>query len=126
MVIAMMKQIILPLLLIALLPLIMKLLIKLRCGFAIVYIVLANTVLRDWASNNTRLSDGILFAIIALTLLSWGVTIYKRLAEHYGISRVAKQREKLLVAQLKAARSAGVPTDEIRIQTKARLPVVKY
>lgn len=122
----MMKQIILPLLLIALLPLILKLLIKLRCGFAIVYIVLANTVLRDWASSNTRLSDGILFAVIALTILTWGVTIYKKLAEHYGFSRAAKQKEKLLAAQLKAARSAGVPTGEIRIQTKAGLPVVKY
>ena len=122
----MMKQIILPLLLIVLLPLILKLLIKLRCGFAIGYIVLANTVLRDWVSSNTRLSDGILFAIVALTLLSWGVTIYKKLAERFGFSRAAKQREKLLTAQLKAARSAGVPTGEIRIQTKAGLPVIKY
>ncbi|NCB26704.1 MAG: hypothetical protein EOM62_14725 [Bacteroidia bacterium] len=120
MVIATMKQIILPLLLIAILPLILKLLVKLRCGFAIVYIVLANTLLRDWASGNTRLSDGILFAIIALTVLSWGVTIYKRLAERYGFSRAARQREKLLTAQLNAARSAGVPIGEIRIQPEQR------
>lgn len=126
MVTAMMKQIILPLLLIALLPLLLKLLIKLRWGFAIVYIVLANTVLRDWASSNTRLSDSILFAFIALTVLSWGVTIYKKLAERCGFSKAARQREKLLTAQLKAARSAGVPTGEIRIQTKDGLPVVKY
>lgn len=122
----MMKQIIIPVLLIVLLPLILKLLIKLRCGFAIGYIVLANTVLRDWANSNIQLSDGILFAIIALTLLSWGVTIYKKLAEHCGFSRAARQKEMLLAAQLKAARSAGVPTEEIRIQTKAGLPVVKY
>lgn len=122
----MMKQIILPLLMIALLPLILKLLIKLRCGFAIVYVVLANTVLRDWASNNTRLSDVILLAIIALTILSWGVTIYKKHGEHYGFSRADRQREKLLAAQLKAARSAGVPTGEIRIQARDGLPVVKY
>lgn len=114
-----MKQIIIPILLIALLPLILKLLIKLRCSIAIVYIVMANTVLRDWASNNTRLSDGILFAIIALTLLSWSVTIYKKLAERYGFSRAARQGEKRLATQLKAVRSAGIPTDEIRFQAKA-------
>jgi len=112
-------------LLIVLLPLILKLLIKLRFGFAIAYIVLTNTLLRDWASNNTRLSDGILVAVIALTLLSWGMTIYKRLAEHFGLSRAAKQREKLLAVQLKATRSAGVPTSEIRIQVKDELPLVK-
>ncbi|MEA4894000.1 MAG: hypothetical protein VB064_01925 [Oscillospiraceae bacterium] len=122
----MMKQIILPLLLIALLPLILKLLIKLRCGFAIVYIVLANTVLRDWASSNTRLSDGILLAIIVLTLISWGVTIYKKLAEHYGFSRAAKQRKKLLAAQLKAAQSAGVPTGKVKIHFYDGLPLVRY
>ena len=122
----MMKQIILPVLLIALLPLILKLLIKLRCGFSIGYIILANTLLRDWASNNTRLSDGILFAIVAITLLSWGVTIYKKLAERWGFSRTARQREKLLAAQLKAAMSAGVPTEKISIQSKGGLPVVKY
>ncbi len=107
------------------LPLILKRLTD-RLGFALGYIILANTLLRDWASSNTRLSDGVLFAIIALTLLSWGVTIYKKLAEHYGFSRASKQREKSLAAQLKAAHSAGVPTDEIRIQTKTGLPVVKY
>ena len=121
-----MKQIILPVLLIALLPLILKLLIKLRCGFAMVYIVLANTLLRDWASSNTRLSDGILFAIVAITILSWGVTKYKKFAEHHGFSRAAKQREKLLIAQLKALRSVGVQTEKIRIQSKGGLPLVKY
>lgn len=122
----MMKQIVLPIMLIALLPLILRLLIKLRFGFAIVYIVLANTLLRDWASSNTQLSDGILFVILAVTLLSWGMTIYKKIAEHYGFSRTAWQREKLLAAQLKSAWSAGVPTGEIRIQAKGGLPVVKY
>ena len=122
----MMKQIILPILLIALLPLILKLLIKLRCGFAIGYIVLANTLLRDWSSNNAQLSDGILFAIVALTLLSWGVTIYKKVAEHYGFSRVDRKRGKLLIAQLKAAHSAGVPMDKIFIKAADGLPIVKY
>ena len=121
-----MKQIILPLLLIALLPLILRLLIKLRCEFAIVYVVLTNTALRDWASSNTRLSDGILFAIITFTILIWGVTIYRKLAERYGFSRVARQRKKLLAEQLRAIRSAGIATDKIRVRTNDGIQVVKY
>lgn len=121
-----MKQIVLPILLIALLPLILKLLIKLRCGFAIGYIVLANTLLRDWSNNKTQLSDGILFAIVALTLLSWGITIYKKVAEHHGFSREHRQREKLLVSQLKAARLAGIPQEAIRVRSVDGLPIVKY
>jgi len=122
----MMKQIILPLLLIALLPLILKLLIKLRCSFAIGYIVLANTVLRDWTSDNTQLADGILFVIVAVTLLSWGVTIYKKVAAHYGFSRADRQRGKLLVSQLKAAHSNGVSNHKIFIKSADGLPIVKY
>ena len=122
----MMKQIILPILLIALLPLILKLLIKLRCGFAIGYIVLANTLLRDWSSSNTQLSDFILFAIVAVTALSWGLTIYKKIAEHYGFSGANRQREKILVSQLKAAHSAGVKLDEVAVKSVNGLPIVKY
>jgi len=122
----MMKQIILPILLIALLPLILKLLIKLRCGFVIGYIVLANTLLRDWSSSNTQLSDGILFAILAVTLLSWGVMIYKKISEHYGFSRVTKRRDKLLAGQQKAAPSAGVSMVDIRIGLAYRQPIIRY
>jgi len=122
----MMKQIILPILLIALLPLILKLLIKLRCGFAIGYIVLVNTLLHDWSSSNTQLSDSILFVILAVTALSWGVTLYIKVAEHYGFSREDRQREKLLSAQLNAAHFAGVTTDKILIKSADGLPIVKY
>jgi len=120
------KQIILPILLIALLPLILKLLIKLRCGFAIGYIVLANTLLHDWSSSNTKLSNDILFVIVAVTALSWGVTLYKKVAEHYGFSRADRLRGKLLVAQLKAAHSAVIPTNDLTIKPAGGLPIVKY
>lgn len=120
------KQIILPILLIALLPLILKLLIKLRCGFTIVCIVLANTLLREWSCRNTQLSDGILVAIVAITILSWGITIFRKIAEHYGFSRADRQRGKILVAQLKPARSAGAPLNKVAVKSVNGLPIVKY
>jgi hypothetical protein len=119
------KHIVLPILLIALLPLILKLLIKLRCGIAIGYIVLANTVLRDWANNNTQISDGILFAMVAVTTLSWGVTIYKKVAEHYGFSRTVRKKDKLLATRIKAAVSAGVPLNEVAVKSANGLPIVR-
>ena len=56
----MFKQIIFPILLIALLPLVLKLMIRLRLGIALVYIALANTLLMDWATAHVTLSNAIL------------------------------------------------------------------
>lgn len=72
----MFKQIIFPILLVVCLPLLLKIMVRLRLGPTLVYILLANTVLLQWASEHIRLSNGILFAMLALTVLSWGVTLY--------------------------------------------------
>lgn len=79
----MFKQIIFPLLLILLLPLCLRLLVRLRLGPALIYVVLGNTVWLDWAAQHTALADGILFAILGATALSWGVTFYRRIRENY-------------------------------------------
>ena len=70
----MFHQIIFPLLLILLLPLWLRLLVRLRLGPA---------VWLDWAAHHTALADGILFAILGATALSWGVTFYRRIRENY-------------------------------------------
>ena len=79
----MFQQILFPLLLILLLPLWLRLLIKLRLAPALIYVVLGNTVWLDWAARHTALADGILFAILGITALSWGVTFYRRVRENY-------------------------------------------
>ncbi len=79
----MFHQIIFPLLLILLLPLWLRLLVRLRLGPALIYVVLGNTVWLDWAAHHTALADGILFAILGATALSWGVTFYRRIRENY-------------------------------------------
>lgn len=122
----MFKQILLPILLIALLPLIMKLMIKLRLGIAIVYVVLANTLLFDWATANVTLSNGILFGILGLTALSWLITLYRKAGDHFGFSRVARQQEQLLAAQLRAAHADGIAPEDIRIHAVDGVPIVKY
>ena len=76
----MFRQIIFPILFFLLLPLWFKLLIKLRLGPALVYVILGNTVWLDWAAHHTALADGILFAILGVTALSWLVTFYRKSA----------------------------------------------
>lgn len=79
----MFKQIIFPLLLILLLPVWLRLLVRLRLGPALIYVVLGNTVWLDWAAHHTALADGILYTILGITALSWGVTFYHRIRENY-------------------------------------------
>lgn len=50
----MFRQIIFPILFFLLLPLWFKLLIKLRLGPALVYVILGNTVWLDWAAHTRR------------------------------------------------------------------------
>ena len=78
----MFRQIIFPILCFLLLPLWFKLLIKLRLGPALVYVVLGNTVWLDWAAHHTALADGILFTILGVTALSWLVTFYRKIRDH--------------------------------------------
>ena len=49
----MFQQIIFPLLLILLLPVWLRLLVRLRLGPALIYVVLGNTVWLDWAARHT-------------------------------------------------------------------------
>ena len=75
----MFQQIIFPLLLILLLPVWLRLLVRLRLGPALIYVVLGNTVWLDWAARHTALADGILFALIGAAALSWGAIVYRRI-----------------------------------------------
>lgn len=74
----MFRQIIFPILLVLLLPVWLRLLIKLRLGVALAYVVLGNTLLFDWTTQHTVLADGILFVILAGTVLSWSITFYRK------------------------------------------------
>jgi len=74
----MFRQIIFPILLVLLFPVWLRLLIKLRLGVALAYVVLGNTLLFDWTTQHTVLADGILFVILAGTVLSWSMTLYRK------------------------------------------------
>ena len=108
----MFKQIIIPILLIAFFPIILKLMVKLRLLPAMLYAVLGNTFFLSWSAENRVLADGILFALLALTALSWLVTFYRKAAERFGFSLAQRQRKKLISAHLRTAKSAGFPMEK--------------
>jgi len=65
----------------ALLPLLLRLALKLRLGVPLLYSVLMLTIFHGWYQANAALADGILFAMVGLAALSWVVTLARRLWE---------------------------------------------
>ena len=64
----------------ALLPLLLRLALKLRLGIPLLYSVLMLTVFHGWYQAHAALADGILFAMVSLVALSWVVTLVRKLA----------------------------------------------
>lgn len=90
-----------------LLPLLLRLAVRLRLGIPLVYVLLMLTVFHGWYQAHTALADGILLAMVGVAALSWVVTLARKvfsvledvLAEH----AAAKQ----LAQRVRQARAAG-------------------
>lgn len=119
------KQILLPILFFICLPLIIKLLVRLRFGFVLLYVVIANTVFFAWTSENADLSDGIFIALITLTILSWVITFVRKSLTYAGEKRIERGNEALIVAQLRKARQDGYSNEDISIVSMDGLPIVQ-
>ena len=65
----------------ALLPLLLQLALKLRLGIPLLYSILMLTVFHSWYQAHAALADGILFAMVGIVILSWVVTLTRRLRE---------------------------------------------
>lgn len=84
----------------ALLPLLLRLALKLRLGVPLLYSILMLTVFHGWYQAHAALADGILFAIAGLVALSWVVTLARKLA---GV--VSEFLENIAAAELLADRA---------------------
>ena len=60
------------------LPVLFRLALRLRLGVPMAYAIVVPTVFRSWYLTNTALADGIFFALVGLTLLSWLITLCKK------------------------------------------------
>ena len=90
-----------------LLPILLRLALKLWLGIPMLYAVLMLTVFLDWYRANTALADGIFFVLIGLIALSWVVTLLRRLWDLLEDWREERATAELLGYRVRQARAAG-------------------
>ena len=90
-----------------LLPILFRLALKLRLGIPMLYAVLMLTAFHGWYQAHIALADGIFFALIGLTALSWVVTLLRRLWELLEDWREERAMAELLAYRVRQARAAG-------------------
>lgn len=61
-----------------LLPILLRLAIRLRLGIPILYALGMLTVFHSWYQTHTALADGIFFVLVGLSALSWVVTAIRK------------------------------------------------
>lgn len=88
-----------------LLPILLRLAIKLRLGIPMLYAVLMLTAFHGWYQAHTALADGIFFALVGLAALSWVVTLLRRLWELLDDWREEQAMAELLVYRVRQARA---------------------
>ena len=90
-----------------LLPILLRLALKLWLGIPMLYAVLMLTVFLDWYRANTALADGIFFVLIGLIALSWVVTLLRHLWDLLENWREERAMADLLAYRVRQARAAG-------------------
>lgn len=90
----------------SLLPLLLRLAIKLRLGIPLLYSVLMLTVFHGWYQTHSTLGDGILFAMVGIAALSWMVTLVRKLID--ALSEILEDMAaKAFASHIRQARLAG-------------------
>ena len=91
----------------SLLPILLRLALKLRLGIPMLYAVLILTVFHGWYQAHTALADGIFFAMAGIAALSWVVTLLRRLWDLLEDWREERAMADLLAYRVRQARAAG-------------------
>ena len=91
----------------ALLPLLLRLALKLWLGVPLLYGILMLTMFHGWYQAHAALADSILFAIAGLVALSWLVTLVRKIAGIAGEFLENIAAAKLLASRVRQARLAG-------------------
>lgn len=91
----------------ALLPLLLRLALKLRLGLPLLYSLLMLTVFHGWYQAHAALADGILFAMVGIVALSWAVTLARRLWELLGDMWCEWSAARAFAGRVRQARMIG-------------------
>ena len=86
-----------------LLPILLRLALKLWLGIPMLYAVLMLTVFLDWYRANTALADGIFFVLIGLIALSWVVALPRPASQSRWRERHPHRRPLIIVTPVPAA-----------------------
>ncbi len=89
------------------LPLLLRLMIRLRLGVPMLYAVLMLTVFHGWYQANTALADGVFLALVGLAALSWVVTAARKIYEVIDDCREERAMAELLAYRVRQARASG-------------------
>ncbi len=92
---------------VALLPLLLRLALKLRLGVPLLYSILMLTVFHGWYQTHAALADGILFAMVGIVALSWVITLMRKLADAVSELLENMAAAKLLASRVRQAKLAG-------------------
>ncbi len=90
-----------------LLPILLRLALKLRLGAPMLYAALMLTVFHGWYQAHTALADDIFFAMVGIAALSWVVTLLRRLWDLLEDWREEQAMADLLAYRVRQARAAG-------------------
>lgn len=103
----MLMQVVIVAVCLSLLPLLIKLIFKLRLFPLVLYVILANTALAGWVQAHEAASVAIFGVITALTVLSWLVPLVRR--------KLAERRQmQALLRQVEIARAQGIQNPSFR------------
>ena len=98
----------------ALLPILLRLAIRLRLGVPLLYATGMLTVFHSWYQAHTALADGIFFALVGLAALSWVVTVARKALDWFSgfwADRTAAARFARRVRQARAGGQSAVSTE---------------
>ena len=103
--------------LLMILSLIFKIAGKLRLTLPLVYFLLIATVLNPWAAAHEKLALGILFGLIALSVISWLFALKNYLSDR----SYYKALEEDMSWQIQRARERGIPLDTVHFDCQGNM-----
>ena len=103
--------------LLMILSLLFKIAGKLRLTLPLVYFLLIVTVLNPWAAAHEKLALGILFGLIALSVISWLFALKNYLSDR----SYYKAIEKDMSWQIQRAREWGIPLDTVYFDSQGNM-----
>jgi hypothetical protein len=90
-----------------LLSILLRLAAVCRLTIPLLYAMVVPTVFRGWYLAYTALAEGIWFVLLALVLLSWAVSLIRRVIDFVGEYRTDREAMELFASRVRQARANG-------------------